>query len=96
MVEGSSKNPIHQELDEEITYGPVNIKQACEYTEILEKIIEDTREHLLAGQNDALQMMIQLEETLWAKQGWSTPAKKQKTYLERLRNIWEEAIHRFM
>ena len=59
MVEGSSKNPTHQELDEEITYGPVNIKQAHEYAVILEKIIEDSRECLLAGQNDALQTMIQ-------------------------------------
>ena len=59
MAEGGSKNPAHQEMDEEITYGPVNIKQAREYTEVLEKIIDNSREHLLAGQNDALQMMIQ-------------------------------------
>ena len=58
MAEGGSRTQTHQVTEKEIIHGSVNIRQAHENSDILEKSMEDARECLLTGQNDALSAMI--------------------------------------
>ena len=59
MAEGGSRNPTSYGQEEEISHGPVNIRQAKEYLEVLEKILEGFKELLQEGREDTLEVMIQ-------------------------------------
>ena len=59
MAEGGAGNPTRYEQEEETSYGPVNNRQAKEYLECLEKILDDFKDLLQEGREDTLKVMIQ-------------------------------------
>ena len=61
MTEGGAEDPIRaigEPEEEEISYSPINMRQAKEYSDGLEKILDDFKDLLWEGKDDALEVTI--------------------------------------